>query len=137
MKISGKKADYDKLHLSDIYSLMLFVLYKLKDIPEYSILSELCYLLDGNNLTRLLTYFAGRTVTFPTEAEFAKMANAMLMFQYINIEGDSFVAAQSRLNDLTKKQKDEVSELYLKILPIMKQYNIDRSQLDKNERRCK
>ena len=53
------KANLDTLHLSDIYSLMLFVMYKLQDIPDYAALSELCYLLDGANLTRLLTYFSG------------------------------------------------------------------------------
>ena len=63
------KKNLNSLHLSDIYSLMLFVLFKVQDIPEYAVVSELCYLLDGANMTRLLTYLAGRTITFPTEAE--------------------------------------------------------------------
>ncbi len=54
------KSNLDTLHLSDVYSLMLFVLYKVQEIPEYAILSELCYLLDGSNINRLFTYFAGR-----------------------------------------------------------------------------
>ena len=62
MKTNIKK-NLNNLHLSDIYSLMLFICYKIQDIPDYAILSELCYLLDGANLTRLLTYFAGKTVT--------------------------------------------------------------------------
>jgi hypothetical protein len=49
------------------------------------VLSELCYLLDGNNITRLLTYFAGKTVTFPTEKDLAILINALLLYQYINI----------------------------------------------------
>ena len=106
--------------------------YLLQEIPEYAVLSELCYLLDGANMTRLLTYFAGKTVTFPTEAEMAILTNALLMYQYINIDGDTFTAAQNKLKDLTKKEKDKVTELYVQILPIMKQYNIDRSQLQKN-----
>jgi hypothetical protein len=56
------KKSLDNLQLSDIYSLMLFICYKIQDIPGYAMLSELCYLLDGANLTRLLTYFAGKTV---------------------------------------------------------------------------
>ena len=68
---SSIKQNLNNLHLSDIYSLMLFVMYKIQEIPDYAVLSELCYLLDGANLTRLLTYFAGRTVTFPTEKEMA------------------------------------------------------------------
>ena len=123
------KANLNSLHLSDIYSLMLFIIYKLQDIPEYAVLSELCYLLDGSNLTRLLTYFAGKTITFPTEDEMSTMANALLLYQYINIDGDTLVNAQAKLEDVTPKQLDKITELYLRILPIMRQYNIDRGQI--------
>ncbi len=125
------KKNLNNLHLSDIYSLMLFILFKIQDIPEYAVTSELCYLLDGANMTRLLTYFAGKTVTFPTEAEMATVTNALLMYQYINIDGETFTAAQNKLENLTKKEKDKVTELYVQLLPIMKQYNIDRSQIQK------
>lgn len=125
------KKNLNSLHLSDIYSLMLFVLFKVQDIPEYAVTSELCYLLDGANMTRLLTYFAGKTVTFPTEAELTIVTNALLMYQYINIDGETFTAAQNRLEGLTKKEKDKVTELYVQLLPIMKQYNIDRSQIQR------
>lgn len=130
MKTSIKK-NLNNLHLSDIYSLMLFILYKVQEIPEYAVTSELCYLLDGANMTRLLTYFAGKTVTFPTESEMAIVSNALLMYQYINIDGETFTSAQNKLEKLTKKEKDRVTELYIQLLPIMKQYNIDRSQIQK------
>ena len=123
------KSNLNNLHLSDIYSLMLFITYKIQDIPNYAVLSELCYLLDGANLTRLLTYFAGRTITIPTAEEFAIMSKAMLLYQYINLEGNSLSEAQSKLEDVSPKQKDKITELYLQILPIMKQYNIDRGQI--------
>lgn len=125
------KKNLNSLHLSDIYSLMLFILFKIQEIPEYAVASELCYLLDGTNMTRLLTYFAGRTVTFPTESEMSIVTNALLMYQYINIDGETFTAAQNKLGKLTKKEKDKVTELYIQLLPIMKQYNIDRSQIQK------
>jgi hypothetical protein len=108
---------------------MLFILFKIQEIPEYAVTSELCYLLDGANMTRLLTYFAGRTVKFPTETEMAVVTNALLMYQYINLDGDTFVAAQSKLGDLSKKEKDQITDLYVQLLPIMKQYNIDRDQV--------
>jgi len=123
------KNNLNALHLSDIYSLMLFILYKVQDIPEYAVLSELCYLLDGNNLTRLLTYFAGKTITFPTEDEFASLTNALLLYNYVNVEGLTLVEGQAKLEDVTPKQMEIITDLYLKILPVMRQYNIDRSQL--------
>ena len=110
---------------------MLFILFKVQEIPEYAVISELCYLLDGANMTRLLTYFAGRTVKFPTESELAVVTNALLMYQYVNLDGETFVSAQNKLGKLTKKEQDKVTELYVQLLPIMKQYNIDRSQLQK------
>lgn len=128
MKTSVKQ-NLNNLHLSDIYSLMLFVMYKLQDVPDYAALSELCYLLDGSNLTRLLTYFAGRTLQVPTNEEFANMSKAMLLYQYINIDGHTLVEAQSRLENVTAKQKEDITNLYLQILPIMRQYNIDRGQI--------
>jgi hypothetical protein len=123
------KSNLNNLHLSDIYSLMLFVMYKLQDVPDYAALSELCYLLDGSNLTRLLTYFAGRTLQVPTAEEFANMSKALLLYQYINIDGHTLVEAQKRLENVTAKQREQITELYIQILPIMRQYNIDRSQM--------
>ena len=130
MKPSIKK-NLNSLHLSDIYSLMLFILFKVQEIPEYAVTSELCYLLDGANMTRLLTYFAGKTVTFPTEAEMTAVTNALLLYQYINIDGETFTVAQNKLGELTNKEKERITELYVKLLPILKQYNIDRSQIQK------
>jgi hypothetical protein len=126
------KANLNSLHLSDIYTLMLFAMYKMKEIPDYAVLSELCYLLDGSNLTRLLTYFAGRTITFPAAEDFTIMSNAMLLYQYVNIDGESLANAQTKLNVESKKLRDKITDLYLQLLPIMKDYNIDRSQIQKN-----
>lgn len=123
------KDNLNKLKVSDIYSLMLFILYKLKDIPDYAVLSEMCFLLDSQNMTRLLTYFAGKTITFPKEEDMAVLTNALLLYQYVNIEDDSFTEAQSKLKGLSAKQKEEVTNLYLKIIPIINNYNIDRSQI--------
>lgn len=123
------RANLNNLHLSDIYSLMLFILYKIQDIPEYAVLSELCYLLDGSNLTRLLTYFAGKTITIPTEEEFVNLTNALLLYQYVNLENSSLPDAQAKLNVHGKKQLEMVTNLYLKILPIINSYNIDRGQI--------
>lgn len=131
MRTSIKK-NLDALHLSDIYSLILFLIYKIQDIPEFAVLSELCYLLDGANLTRLLTYFAGKTIRIPTEEEFATMTNAILLYEYVNVEGKSLTEAQAQLADTTPKQRESITELYLKILPIMKQYMIDRGQIQKH-----
>lgn len=127
------KTKLDSLQLSDVYSLMLFLLYKVQDIPEYAVLSELCYLLDGSNILRLFAYFAGKTITFPTEEEFVVLINALLLYQYVNIDGKSLAAAQEKLSIGTdQKIKDKSVALYLKIVPLIKQYNINMESLHKN-----
>ena len=128
------KQNLNTLQLSDVYSLMFFILYKVQDIPEYATVSELCYLLDGSNLTRLLTYFAGQTIKIPTESEISILANALLLYQYINVYVLSLTAAQEKLEDLTNKQKDEATKLYIKLIPVMNEYNISRSNFNKYER---
>ena len=59
----------------------------------------------------------------------AILTNALLLYQYINIEDDSLAEAQSKIKGLSTKQKDKVTELYLKIIPIMNKYNVNRRQI--------
>lgn len=122
------------LGLSDVYSLMLFVLYKVQDIPEYAVLSELCYLLDGRSLTRLFTYFSGKTIVIPTQEEFTVLTNALLLYQKVNLDGKTFTTALSEATGLSAQQKTEATELYVKLIPIMNNYNVNRAGACKDER---
>lgn len=133
MKTSIKE-NLDTLHLSDVYSLMLFVLYKVQEIPDYAILSELCYLLDGSNLNRLFTYFAGQAVTFPTKADMTILTNALLLYQYVQVDGLTYPEGEAKLEGLKASERKKVLDLYVKLLPIMANYNIDRAQIKKNDR---
>lgn len=72
---------------TDVYSLILFALYKLRDIPEYSAISELAYVLDKKNLLNLCEFFGGTTITIPTINELEDMMQALLLYQYVNIDG--------------------------------------------------
>ena len=128
------KENLNTLELSDVYSLMLFVLYKIQDIPEYAVLSELCYLMDSRSLTRLFTYFAGKTITIPTESEFKILANALLMYQKVNIDRKSYSDAIAELKDLTPKEKTSITNLYLQIIDIMNNYNINRNKVKRDAR---
>ena len=129
------KSKLNALSLSDIYSLMLFILYKVQNVPEYQVLSELCFLLDGANMPRLLAYYAGKTIKFPTTAERTELTSALLLYQYINIDGMSLSAAQYKLqtaDSVGVSHISRITDLYLKILPIRKEYNINLEDLQKN-----
>lgn len=49
----------ENLKQTDFYSLLLFSLFKMTDIPEYSSISQLAYVLDRENLLNLCEYFGG------------------------------------------------------------------------------
>ena len=129
------KSKLNALSLSDIYSLMLFILYKVQNVPEYQVLSELCFLLDGANMTRLLAYYAGKTIKFPTKDERTELTSALLLYQYINIDGMRLSAAQYKLqtaDSVGVSHISRITDLYLKILPIRKEYNVNLEELQKN-----
>lgn len=89
----------------DTYSLIMFALYKLKDDPKYSTLSELTYLLDKNSLMTMLEYFGGMTITIPSIQELRELFNALVMYNDVKIEKTTSLARA--LKDLEKKGYDK------------------------------
>ena len=108
------RKNLDSLEMSDIYSLLFFVLYKINDIPEYAVVSELCYLVDSRSLTRMLAYFAGKTIKIPTTDELKILTNALLLYQKINIERETYAEAITELTNVSKKELEKITNLYLK-----------------------
>lgn len=80
------KEELNKLKRLDIWSLMLFILYNFQEIPEYSSISELAYVLDEKNFLKLCEYFGGQTIKIPTIDELELTIYAMLLYQYIDME---------------------------------------------------
>lgn len=124
------KEELQKLHEPDIWSLLLFVLFKIKDVPEYSGISELAYILDRKNLLKLCEYFGGTTITIPTIEELEILVYGLLLYQYINIEripeDDAFVMISR--DGLNLKS---VKESYSKIKETLQNYAlVPRSRND-------
>ena len=112
------------LNKTDVYSLMLFTLYKLKDTPEYSTLSELCYVLEGDNLTKFLSYFGGMTIKVPTLRDIRLLLQGLLLYQYVNIEeGDYKEALKALVDEFTE---EEIEAIYEKIVEVTKNYDFRR-----------
>ena len=94
------------------------------DIPEYSTLSELAYLLDGENLTKLLSYYGGLTITIPTLAELRLMVQALTIYQYVNVEGGSFEDALKASSD--EFSEDSLKSAYQNIVDALNTYEFDQ-----------
>ena len=112
------------LNKTDVYSLLLFTLYKMNDLPEYSTLSELCYILDGDNLSKFLSYFGGMTIKVPTLKDMRLMLQGLLLYQYVNIEEGDYNEALKALVD--EFSEDEIKTVYNKIVEVTKDYDFRR-----------
>lgn len=85
--------DLEDLKQQDIYSLSLFLLYNLTAIPKYSLIGELPYLLDEDNLLKFCKYLGGKTITVPTVDELMKTMRTLLLYQAYIVEGKPWVQA--------------------------------------------
>lgn len=116
------KEELSKLKTVDIYSLLLFILYKTREIDEYSALSELAYVLDKENLLNLCEYFGGVTLRIPTIGELESLINSLLLYQYIDIDGYSYKEAVKKIG-FDSSQLRQVKKDYLKISSILSKYS--------------
>lgn len=116
----------EELNKEDLYSLMLFALYKLKDTKDYSTLSELVYILDKESLFNLLSFYGGLTITIPTMYDLKKILFALMLYQQVNIEGKDLQSTLRKINVEEVSIKD-LKEAYYKICEVISNYEFKRS----------
>lgn len=110
---------------TDIYSLSMFVLYKLTDIDGYSLAGELPYILDKKNLLDFCNYFGGRTIKVPTLDELYSVMYLVLLYQYTKIEGKSYNEAINLIGFRSSELR-KVKSAYNKICEVLDSYNFGR-----------
>lgn len=117
----------EELDKEDIYSLILFVLYRLKDVSEYSILSELIYLLDNKSFTNFLSYFEGQTIKVPKISDLMNIINALLFYERkINTcASDDEILT---LLNISKKDKQQIISTLNLISGIIEEYDFKREK---------
>lgn len=117
-------SELDKLKTRDVYSLILFILYKIKDNEKYSTLSELAYIVDKESLLNICQYFGGLTITIPTIDEFEDILNVLLLYQKVDAEGKDL---DKTLDDfgIRRRNKENMITLYQQVQDILSDYKID------------
>lgn len=111
----------DSLKERDVYSLLLFCLYKLQEIPEYSSLSELVYVMDKSNFLNLCEYFGGQTLRIPTINEVESLMYSLLLYQYVNIDHIPY----NKAIDIIGKESHELREVkknYRNLCKVLENY---------------
>ena len=117
------KTKISNLKEADIYSILLFALAKLRDIPEYSALSELSFILDKQSLVKLCQVFGGLTIKIPTLSELEDISYALLLYQYVDINkiklDDAFKLLET--SDINIRT---IKDTYFKIKDLLAEYEI-------------
>ena len=117
-----------KLTDTDIYSMILFALYKVKDIPEYATLSELFYILDRKSLLKLCEYFGGMTLKIPTVEELETLVYALVLYQWVNIEGKPYEEAIEAVGVKSSDLRG-VKSAYLNMCDILNKYEFKHREM--------
>lgn len=112
-----------KLKAKDAYSLILFILYKLKEEPEYSTLSELAYILDKDALLNICQYYGGMTIKIPALSDISHVLTALLLYQEVYVEGKEFEKVMDNIN-LRMNEKNQILDIYQRVVDIMSNYSI-------------
>lgn len=119
----------NEMNEKDIYSMMLFALYKLKDDPAYSVLSELIYLVDKESLLKLLSVFEGMIIKIPRLSDLKTLVAALEVYQMVNVEGMEFKEA-IKIVKTDEVFEGEIKQAYFKICSVLSEYSFTRE--DKN-----
>lgn len=115
------KSELSKVNEKDIYSFLLFVLFKVKDIPEYSSISELAYALDKENLLNLCEYFGGTTIKVPTIDELQTLIYTLLLYQKVNIEDNNIDSTLKSFN-ISSDILHNVKMMYKSVCNVLSEY---------------
>lgn len=109
----------NKLKEKDIYSLLLFTLFNLKNVEEYSTLSELIYVLNKEDFLNFCRVFGGTTITVPTVDELIYLLDALILYGEVNIKGNNL---EETIKENQIDFNKEVKESYAKVCEVMGKY---------------
>ena len=113
--------EMDLLKQDDVYSLVLFLLFQLKNDSKYSTLSELIYILGKEDLLKLCEYYGGMTIKIPTTSELEYLIYCLTYFKYVQ-ENLSEDVIFKKLN-VTPTKFNQIKQEYLRIEQILKGYS--------------
>ena len=121
--MSTIKQDLSCLKERDVYSLLLFCLYRLSDIPEYSSISELVYVMDKKNFLNFCEFFGGQTIKVPTIGEVQALMYSLLLYQYVKIDNIPYEKAIELIGHKSTELR-EVKKNYKKLCEVLEKYSI-------------
>lgn len=89
--------------------------------PDYAALSQLCYVLDKDNLLNLCEFFGGQTLQIPTTHELESLIYSMLLYQYVKIDKIDYDTALGLIGHESSELR-QVKKQYQALCKIMEKY---------------
>lgn len=93
----------------------------MNDIPEYSSLSQLAYVLDQKNFLNFLEYFGGQTIKIPTVEEMEALVYSLLLYQYVKIDGKDYNDALELIGHRSCELR-KVKKNYIALCNVLENY---------------
>ena len=102
----------------DVYSMLLYMLFRLKDDPKYSTLSMLVWALDKESLLNFLRLFDGQEIKVPDMKDLMTVITVLQLYHMVNLNGMELEEAISRV--VTDEiPHNELMELYARACNVM------------------
>ena len=120
--------DLNQVTEKNLFTMIYFALYTLKNDVNYATLSELPFLLDKKSLLNLIECYGGMTITIPTMKELSVVLNALLLYSYIDLEhieeSKALKLIANENNNLFSMK--EIKDAYASIKEILNKYDFNR-----------
>lgn len=116
----------NSLKTKDVYSILMFLLFRAEEIPEYAVLSRLAYVMDKEVLLTLCELFGGMTIKIPTMDELEKLLTAMTIYSRVDLDKED---KEQVFEEITEKYKNKIPpvtiiKLYEQLHDIMENYHV-------------
>ena len=121
--IVSVKTEFNNLSEQDIWSLLLFAMFNMKNDEKYSCISELAFIFDKTTLFKFCEYFGGTTIKVPTISQLELLLKALLLYKYLDIDNIEYDDAIKKLDLHTYTVRD-VKDCYYSIKDVLSNYTI-------------
>ena len=121
-----------QLNEDDVYTLVFFLLYKLKDDPDYAVASELVALLDKQSLLKLCAYYGGKKLQIPEVRDIEKMLDLIDAIIEVNVKHAMTIQDYCIRKSMEPQLGRIFINKYFQICELLKDYEFNTTQHTKN-----